>query len=248
MRKKLIIGNWKMNMTNSEAKSLLNALKLTVDTKNKDVAVAVPFTDMSVAFDILKDTEIALAAQNMHYATCGAYTGEISAEMLKDFDVKYSIIGHSERRTNFYETDEIVNKKIKCAIENNIIPVVCVGETLEERNENIHLDKIKMQVKNALLDIDEMFITKVVIAYEPLWAIGTGLTAKKEEAEEICSFIRYTIAEKYGIDASENTRILYGGSVNEENAKEILSMPNIDGALVGGASLKASFKDVINAV
>ena len=209
---------------------------------------AVPYTDIDIAKEVLKETDIMIGAQNMHFATCGAYTGEISAEMLKELDVKFVIVGHSERREHFNETDEDVNKKTKQALENGIIPVVCVGETLNERETNVHLDKIKSQVKRAIADVDIRSIENVIIAYEPIWAIGTGKTATKEEAEEICGYIRYVIAETYGITISQNVRVLYGGSVNTENAYGLLNMPNIDGALVGGASLKPTFYEIIEKI
>ena len=247
MRRKIVIGNWKMNMTREETKSLLTLVKETVKCTNVDVAFAVPYTSMDVAANVLANTNIALAAQNVHSEPRGAYTGEISVEMLKEAGVKYCIVGHSERRKYFNETDELVNKKTKALLGNNIFPVVCVGETLEQREKGEHLDLIRMQVKKALADIDMMHIENVIIAYEPLWAIGTGVTATTEQAEEVCSFIRYIVAEVYGVSISENIRILYGGSVNENNAKELFMMENIDGALVGGASLKPTFIEIINA-
>lgn len=247
MRKKIVIGNWKMNMTREETKSLLTIMKESIKDTKVDVAFAVPFTDLETASNILEGTQIMFGAQNVHSEPRGAYTGEISAEMLKDVGAKLCIVGHSERRQYFNETDEQVNKKIKALLEANIIPVVCVGETLVQREANEHMDLIRMQVKKALADVDTMRIEDVVIAYEPLWAIGTGVTATKEQAEEICSFIRYVVAEIYGVSISNNVRILYGGSVNEKNAKELFEMENIDGALVGGASLKPTFIEVINA-
>lgn len=247
MRKKIVIGNWKMNMTRTETKSLLSVIKESVSNNRSDVAFAVPFTDLDIAAGILDGTNIMLAAQNVHSEPRGAYTGEISVEMLKELGVKCCIVGHSERRKYFAETDEIINKKVKMLLEANIIPVVCVGETLQQRESGEHLELIRTQVKKALADIDVMRVQDVVIAYEPLWAIGTGVTASNEQAEEVCSFIRYTVAEIYGITISNNIRILYGGSVNENNAKELFMMENIDGALVGGASLKPTFVEVINA-
>lgn len=247
MRKKIVIGNWKMNMTRAETKSLLTIVKESVKDNTVDVAFAVPFTDIETAVGVLKDTDIMVGAQNVHAEPRGAYTGEISVEMLKDLGVKCCIAGHSERRKYFGETDEMVNKKSKVLIESNIIPVICVGETLEEREQGIHLDLIRTQVKKALADIESTRAEEVVIAYEPLWAIGTGVTASAEQAEEVCSFIRYIVAEVYGVSISQNVRILYGGSVNESNAKELFAMENIDGALVGGASLKPTFIEIINA-
>lgn len=247
MRKKIVIGNWKMNMIRSEAKSLLTIVKESVKDNTVDVAFAVPFTDIETATSVLEDTDIMVGAQNVHTEPRGAYTGEISVEMLKDLGVKCCVVGHSERRKYFSETDEIVNKKSKALIEANIIPIICVGETLDERAEGIHLDLIRTQVKKALADIESTRVEEVVIAYEPLWAIGTGVTASSEQAEEVCSFIRYIVAEVYGVSISEKIRILYGGSVNESNAKELFAMENIDGALVGGASLKPTFIEIINA-
>lgn len=247
MRKKIVIGNWKMNMTRQEAKSLITIVKESIKDEKADVAFAVPFTCMETVEKLLEESTIMLAAQNVHQEPRGAYTGEISIEMLKDLGVKYCLVGHSERRKHFCETDEIVNKKTKALLENNISPVICVGETLEEREKGIHLDLIRTQVKKALADVDNMRVEDVIIAYEPLWAIGTGINATSEQAEEVCSFIRYIVAEVYGVSISNNIRILYGGSVNDANAKELFEMENIDGALVGGASLKPTFVEIINA-
>lgn len=249
MRKKIVIGNWKMNMTRDEAKSLLTIIKeSTKDIKDAvDVAFAVPFTAMETAKNVVVESLVMLASQNVYSEPRGAYTGEISVEMLKDLDIKYCLVGHSERRKYFYETDEIINKKAKALLEANISPVVCVGETLEEREKGIHLELIQTQVKKALADIEIMKVEDVIIAYEPLWAIGTGVTATCEQAEEVCSFIRYVVQQIYGVSVSQNIRILYGGSVNESNAKELFLMQNIDGALVGGASLKPTFVEIINA-
>ncbi len=247
MRKKIVVGNWKMNMTRSETKEFLTCMKERIKDETTEVAFAVPFTDLDVANSVIDGTNILLAAQNVHYEPRGAYTGEISIEMLKELNVRYCIVGHSERRQYFNETDIDVNKKAKALIENNISPIICVGETLEERENNTHLEKIESQVKKAIADIDIRNVQNVIIAYEPLWAIGTGNTATPEIAEEICSYIRYKVAEMYGISISNNIRILYGGSVNENNAKEFFAKDNIDGALVGGASLKTSFVEIIKA-
>lgn len=246
MRKKIVIGNWKMNMTRKETKDFLTFMKESIKTKKLDVVFAVPFTNLDVACNVLEDSNILYAAQNVHYEPRGAYTGEISVEMLKELKVTYCIIGHSERRKYFNETDITVNKKAKSLLEGNISPIICVGETLEERNNNTYLEKIEYQVKKAIADIDIRNIQNVIIAYEPLWAIGTGKNATKEEAEEICSYIRYIVAKVYGISVSDNVRIIYGGSINESNAKEFLESLSIDGALVGGASIKNSFADIIN--
>lgn len=247
MRKKIVIGNWKMNMTRQEAKSLLMLMKEQVNGNEPDVAFAVPFTALDTAANVLEGSNIMLGAQNVHSEPRGAYTGEISVEMLKDIGVQCCIVGHSERRKYFAETDEQVNKKVKALLEANIVPVVCVGETLEQREDGIHLELMRTQVKKALADVDPLRVEEIIIAYEPLWAIGTGVTASAEQAEEVCSFIRYIVAEIYGVTISNNMRILYGGSVNESNAKELFAMANIDGALVGGASLKPTFVKVINA-
>lgn len=247
MRKKIVIGNWKMNMTRGETRSLLTIINESVKCAEVDVAFAVPFTALDTAASVLKESNIMLGAQNVHSEPRGAYTGEISVEMLKDIGVECCIIGHSERRKYFAETDEQVNKKVKALLGANILPIVCVGETLEQREAGEHLDLIRTQVKKALADVESMRAEEVIIAYEPLWAIGTGVTATTEQAEEVCSFIRYIVAEIYGVSISNNIRILYGGSVNENNAKELFTMENIDGALVGGASLKPTFIEVINA-
>lgn len=247
MRKKVVIGNWKMNMTAEETTAFLKMMKESVKDDSIEVAFAVPFTSINAANDVLAESNIAVAAQNVHFEPRGAYTGEISVEMLKELGVKYCIIGHSERRQYFNETDESVNKKAKVLLENGIVPVICVGESFEEREEGVHLEKIESRVKKAIADIDMRFVDRIIIAYEPIWAIGTGNTATKEQAEEICSFIRYTVAKVYGLSISEKVRIQYGGSVNDANAKELFEMPNIDGALVGGASLKPSFVSIIEA-
>ena len=234
MRKRIIIGNWKMNMTISETKQFLTAIKLNMKSTKADVAFAVPYTALN-------------ASQNVHYEPRGAYTGEISIEMLKEIGIEYCIVGHSERRQYFNETDETVNKKVKALLENNISPVVCVGENLEERESNTYMDKIRMQVKNAIQDIDPRYVENIIIAYEPIWAIGTGKTATSAEAQEICSYIRYVVAEAYGLNVAEKIRIQYGGSVNKSNAKELFCMEDIDGALVGGASLKPDFVEIVEA-
>lgn len=247
MRKKIVVGNWKMNMTRSETKEFITCIKERVKEETTEIAFAVPFTDLDVAGSVLEGTNIKLAAQNVHYEPRGAYTGEISIEMLKELNVDYCIVGHSERRGYFNETDIDVNKKAKALIDHSIFPIICVGETLEERENGTYLDKIELQIKKAIADIDIRNISNVIIAYEPIWAIGTGNTATPDIAEEMCSYIRYKVAEVYGISISENVRILYGGSVNENNAHEFFAKENIDGALVGGASLKNSFVEIIKA-
>ena len=237
MRKKVVIGNWKMNMTREEAKTLLIGISERLKDNKVDVAFAVPYTDIDVAKSVVNEN-IQIAAQNVHFEPRGAYTGEISVEMLKELGVKYCIVGHSERS---------VNKKTKALLEGGIIPVVCVGETLEQREKDEQLEVVELQVKKAIADIDPRFVSDIIIAYEPVWAIGTGKTATAEQAEEICSHIRYTVAKAYGLSIAENVRIQYGGSVTEANAKEFFEKENIDGALVGGASLKPTFIEIIEA-
>ena len=246
MRKKIIAGNWKMNKTPKEALELIEMLKSKVDTDKADVVFCVPYIDLIPASDALKGTNISLGAQNMFYEENGAYTGEISPSMLKEVGVKYVIIGHSERRSYFAETDEMINKKIKKALEHDLIPILCVGESLDQREEGIFIEFIRTQIKKAFLGISSEQAKKVVIAYEPIWAIGTGKTASNEQAEEICYVIRQAISEIYSKEVADVIRIQYGGSVNEKNAADLFAMPNIDGGLVGGASLKVDFEKIVN--
>ena len=246
MRKKIIAGNWKMNKTPKEALELIEMLKSKVDTDKADVVFCVPYIDLIPASDALKGTNISLGAQNMFYEENGAYTGEISPSMLKEVGVKYVIIGHSERRSYFAETDEMINKKIKKALEHDLIPILCVGESLDQREEGIFIEFIRAQIKKAFLGISSEQAKKVVIAYEPIWAIGTGKTASNEQAEEICYVIRQAISEIYSKEVADVIRIQYGGSVNEKNAADLFAMPNIDGGLVGGASLKVDFEKIVN--
>lgn len=249
MRKPLIAGNWKMNNTISQSIELVKEIKEKLkssDCENVDAAVCVPATSLMEVKKILEGTSIKLGAQNMHWEESGAFTGEISPLMLNEIGVDYCIIGHSERRQYFGETDETVNKKIKSAIAHNIQPIFCVGETLEQRERDQEEVIVKRQILNGLEDISEIDMEKIIIAYEPIWAIGTGKTATTEEANGMCSFIRKTIEEKYNSDISEKIIIQYGGSVKPENVSEIMSQKDIDGALVGGASLKAD--DFINLV
>jgi len=247
MRIPIIAGNWKMNNTISQSIDLVKNIKKE-DIKDKvEVVLAVPFTSLYEVKKHLDGTTIKLAAQNMHWEDKGAYTGEISPLMLKEIGVDYCIIGHSERRQYFNETDETVNKKIKAALKHNIKPIVCVGESLEERERNIHEDIVKDQVIKALEGIDKSFIKDIVIAYEPIWAIGTGKTASSEDANTMCGLIRKTIGHMYGENAKNTIRIQYGGSVKPENIKELMEKEEIDGALVGGASLIAEdFIRIVN--
>ena len=237
MRKPIIAGNWKMNKTAAEAKELVNELKPLVKDAECDVVVCVPFTDIYAVAEAVKGSNIRLGAQNVHFADHGAFTGEISADMLLEAGVEYVIIGHSERRQYFGETDETVNKRTLTALAKGLKPIVCVGESLEERETGKTEAVLKAQIVNGLKDVED--ITKVVVAYEPIWAIGTGNTATAEQANETIAFIRKTIAENFCPKCAEKVRIQYGGSMNAKNAHELMSMPEIDGGLIGGASLKA---------
>lgn len=246
MRKKIVAGNWKMNKTPKEALELVELLKDKVNTDKVDVVFCVPAVDLIPVLDAVKGTNIAIGAQNMFYEESGAYTGEISPAMLTEIGVKYVVIGHSERREYFAETDETVNKKVKKALEYGITPIMCCGETLEQRELGIAVDFIRTQIKSGLAGVSAEDVKKVVIAYEPIWAIGTGKTATSEQAEEICCAIRVVLGEVYGKEVAEEVRIQYGGSVNGKNASELFGMPNIDGGLVGGASLKDEFAQIVN--
>ena len=248
MRKTLAAGNWKMNKTPSEAAAFLNELKESVKDAKNDVLVCVPFTALSAAVEAVKGTNIQVGAENMDYHDSGAYTGEVSADMLKDLGVSHVVIGHSERREYYAESDQTVNAKVLKALEKDLVPVLCCGESKEQREDGVTFEWVRMQLKIALRGVSKEDITKVVIAYEPIWAIGTGLTATDEQANEVCTAIRVLLAELYGKDAADATRILYGGSVNAKNAGALFSMSDIDGGLVGGASLKVpDFTTIANA-
>lgn len=246
MRRKLIAGNWKMNMDVEMSKKLIESILERKHSKDVDVLICPPFTSISLTGKLLQDTGIMLGAQNMSSHEDGAYTGEVSGAFLKPLGVSHVILGHSERRKYFYETDEVINQKVKKALELEIKPILCVGETLEEREEGLHFKKIKRQLEEGLKDLDENWIGEVTIAYEPIWAIGTGKTATSDEACEMCKYIRSIIGEKFpGME--EDIRILYGGSVKPSNIKELMARADIDGALVGGASLRADeFTALIN--
>ncbi len=244
-RKKIIAGNWKMNMTPTEAKELVKKLIPLVKNDAVDVVFGVPSIDIIPVSEAVKGTNIAVAAQNMYFEEKGAFTGEISPLMLADVGVKYVILGHSERREYFKETNEDINKKVLCAIAHGIIPIMCCGESLEQREQGITMDFIRQQVKVGLQNVTQDQAKKMVIAYEPIWAIGTGKTATKEQAEEVCKAIRDCIAKIYDEDTAEAIRIQYGGSVNAKNAAELFAMPDIDGGLVGGASLKEEFGTIV---
>lgn len=246
MRRKIIAGNWKMNKTPSEAVALVNELKDLVKNDEVDVVYCVPAIDIVPVVEAVKGTNVKVGAENMYFEESGAYTGEISAAMLKDAGVEYVIIGHSERRDYFKEDDVLLNKKVKKAIEAGITPILCCGETLEQREMGIAVDFIRLQIKSDLKDVAATDVANLVIAYEPIWAIGTGKTATSDQAEEICKAVRDCIREMYDDATAEKVRIQYGGSVNAGNAAELFTKPNIDGALVGGASLKADFGKIVN--
>ena len=245
-RKTIVAGNWKMNMTPSQAVELINTLKPLVATDAVDVVFCVPAIDIIPALEAAKGSNIQIGAENMYYEESGAYTGEISPAMLTDVGVKYVIIGHSERREYFAETDETVNKKVLKAFEHGITPIVCCGETLTQREQGVTIDFIRQQIKIAFLNVTEDQAKKAVIAYEPIWAIGTGKVATREQAQEVCAAIRECIAELYGDDAAEVIRIQYGGSVSASSAAELFSQKDIDGGLVGGAALKPDFGKIVN--
>ncbi len=245
-RRPVIAGNWKMNMTPSQAKAFIGDLYEAVKGKRGcDIVVCVPAIDIPTVAKACAGKSIKVGAQNVHFEKSGAYTGEISADMLVDAGVKYVVVGHSERRQYFGETDETVNKRTRAAIAAGLTAIVCVGEVLAEREADITKEVVSRQVKLALSDITAEEMTKVIIAYEPVWAIGTGKTATAEQAEEVCAFIRGVIAEKYGKAVAREVIIQYGGSMNAKNAAELLAMENIDGGLIGGASLKAPDFSVI---
>ena len=247
MRKPVIVGNWKMNMTVSEAKSLLEEIKEKDLDKDVEAGVCTPAIDLAIASKLLEGTDIYFGGENMYYEESGAFTGEISPLMLKDINADYVILGHSERRDIFCEDDKLINKKVLSAFEHDLTPILCCGESLEEREANKQEEKVKEQLTADLADVSEEDIKKLVIAYEPIWAIGTGKTASAEDAEAMCAFIRNLIADLYSKDAAEEVRIQYGGSVKPANVKELMAKENIDGALVGGASLKADdFAALVN--
>ncbi len=245
-RRKIVAGNWKMNKTPSEAVALCNELKDLVKSDEVDVVYCVPAIDICPVVEAVKGTNVKVGAENMYFEDKGAFTGEISAPMLKDAGVEYVIIGHSERREYFKEDDALLNKKVKKAIEAGLTPILCCGETLEQREMGITLDFVRMQIKSDLQGVTAAQAAEIVIAYEPIWAIGTGKTATTEQAEEVCKAIRECIAEIYDQDTAEKIRIQYGGSVNAGNAAELFAQPDIDGGLVGGASLKADFGKIVN--
>ena len=245
-RKKIIAGNWKMNMTPSEAVELVNTLKSLGVTEEADVVFCVPAIDIIPVVEAAKGSNIQVGAENMYFEEKGAYTGEISPNMLTDAGVKYVVLGHSERREYFAETNETVNKKMLKAFEHGLTPIMCCGETLEQREQGVTMDFIRQQVKVGFQNVTADQAKTAVIAYEPIWAIGTGKTATTEQAQEVCKAIRECIAEVYDEATAEAIRIQYGGSVNAATAPELFAQPDIDGGLVGGASLKPDFGKIVN--
>ena len=248
-RKTIIAGNWKMNKTPSETKAFAEEFKaLLPKTKWCDVVVCVPLVDVPAAVRAFKDSRVAVGAENIYFEKSGAYTGEVSAEMLADIDVRYVIVGHSERRQYFGETDIVVNKKVHAALDAGLNPIICVGESLEQREMDLTIEYIAYQVKAALYGISAQQLRRVIIAYEPIWAIGTGRTATAEQAQEVCEAVRGVIRKMYGARPARAVSILYGGSMNAKNAAELLAQPDIDGGLIGGASLKpADFAAIVKA-
>ena len=242
----IIAGNWKMNMTPKQAVDLINRLKPLVKTEDADVVFCVPAIDIIPAVQAAEGSNIAIGAENMYFEEKGAFTGEIAPDMLTEAGVKYVIIGHSERRQYFAETNETVNKKVLKAFEHGLTPIICCGETLEQREQGITIDFIRQQIKIAFQGVSADQAKTAVIAYEPIWAIGTGKTATSDQAEEVCAAIRECIREIYGEATGEAIRIQYGGSVNAKTAADLFAKPNIDGGLVGGASLKEEFGQIVN--
>ena len=247
-RRTVIAGNWKMNNTPSQALKLIEELKPLVKNADCDVVVCVPYVDLLVVIAACKDSNIKVGAQNLHFEPKGAYTGEISADMLKEIGAEYVVIGHSERREYFGETDETVNKKVHAALNAGITPILCCGESLSQREDGVTGEWVRSQIKIALKGITAAQVQKIIIAYEPIWAIGTGKTATSDQADEVCGIIRQVIAELYDADTAESVTIQYGGSMNAGNCAELLDKYHVDGGLIGGASLKApDFSTIVSA-
>lgn len=239
LRQAIIAGNWKMNKTRPEAKALIEELKSYAEKATCGVVICVPFTNLETAVELTKGTNIKVGAENCHFEKSGAFTGEISADMLKEVGVEYVIVGHSERRQYFGETDVTVNKRTKAGLDSGLKVILCVGELLEEREQGITEEIVGLQTKIALLGLAADEIKNVIIAYEPVWAIGTGKTATSEQANEVCAYIRGVVAKLYSKADADAMTIQYGGSMNPKNAAELLAQPDVDGGLIGGASLKA---------
>ncbi|MCX7551965.1 triose-phosphate isomerase [Xanthomarina sp. F2636L] len=248
MRKHIVAGNWKMNNDLAMTESLITELKKQAQTSNAEVMIAPTFTNLWHAFEALRNSKIEVVAQNMHFAESGAYTGEVSADMLKSVGVQTVILGHSERRAYFNETDDMLAKKVDAALNNKIRVIFCFGEELADRKAGNHEAIVESQIKNGLFHLKANAFERIVLAYEPVWAIGTGETASPEQAQEMHAFIRKTLTNKYGKEVADSVSILYGGSVKPNNAKEIFSKPDVDGGLIGGAALKAEdFYAIVNA-
>jgi len=247
MRKMIIAGNWKMNFTPSKAVEFVNSIKNSIDTDKRDVVLCVPYVAIQSVRDALGGTHIQVGAQNVHYMDDGAYTGEISGAMLGEIGVPYVVIGHSERREKFGESDTTVNLRVLNAIKHGLIPIICVGETLKQRKGGRTFEVLRKQINFALDEVPAAQIAKIVIAYEPIWAIGTGEVATTSQAEEACAMIRERVSEIHGSYAANAVRILYGGSVDPSTAEELFAQQNIDGGLVGGASTKQDFYKVVKA-
>lgn len=245
-RRKIIAGNWKMNKTPSEAKALVELLAPLVKDADAEVVYCVPAIDIVPVAEAIKGSNVQLGAENISDQDAGAFTGEISADMLLDAGVKYVIIGHSERRQYYKEDDAFLNRKVLKALEKGLTPILCCGETLEQREAGVTLDWIRLQIKSDLQGVTAEQAASMVIAYEPIWAIGTGKTATSDQAEEVCKAIRDTITDIYDSDIAEKIRIQYGGSMKPANCKELLAKPDIDGGLIGGAALKADFAEIVN--
>ena len=250
MRKKIVAGNWKMHKNASQTAELLNELKTQVSTENNvQVIVAPTFVNLALATNLLESTSIKVSAQNMHQAESGAYTGEISADMLKSVGVNTVILGHSERRAIFHETDALIASKVDTALHHDMTVIFCFGEELKDRQSKNHFNIVENQLKDGLFHIEAKNWEKIVLAYEPVWAIGTGETASPEQAQEMHEFIRETVRKAFGSDIAEDVSILYGGSVKPDNAQEIFSKPDVDGGLIGGAALNTKdFLAIVNAI
>ena len=248
LRKAVIAGNWKMNKTPAEARELIEGIKPLVKGAGCGVVVCVPYVDLQTVLEAAKGTGIGVGAQNCHWAASGAFTGEVSAPMLRSMGVQYVIIGHSVRRTYFGETDATVNKRIRAALDSGLNVILCVGESLEQREQGITAELVALQTKIALGGVSREELARIIIAYEPIWAIGTGKTATSEQANEVCAAIRSTVSALYGRDAADAFTVQYGGSMNAKNAAELLAQPDVDGGLIGGASLKpADFAAIVEA-
>ena len=247
MRRRVVAANWKMNMTPSEAVAFIDSIRDSINGAEAEVHVIPPFTDIVSVSEALKGTDVKIGAQNMYFEDKGAFTGEISADMLKDLGVYSVVIGHSERRGIFGEDDDLINKKIKQALAKDLVPIVCCGESLETREAGNETQWITGQIKSAFEGIEKADAAQCIIAYEPIWAIGTGKVATADQAQEICLLIRNVLSDIYGSDTADNMRILYGGSVKADNCKELFECPDIDGGLIGGAGIKPEFIDIVNA-